>query len=40
LYELDEAVESKKSKNELDTTNVVGKIKPMVPRKKYIHFGQ
>lgn len=40
LYELDEAVESKKSKNKLDTTNVVGKIKPMVPRKKYIHFGQ
>lgn len=22
-----------------DTTNVVGKVKPMVPRKKYIHFG-
>lgn len=27
------------TKNGLDTTNVVGKVKPMVPRKKYIHFG-
>lgn len=39
VYELDEAAENKKNKNEFDTTNVVGKIKPMVPRKKYIRFG-
>ena len=39
IYELDEAAETKKNKHELDTTNVVGKVKPMVPRKKYIHFG-
>ena len=40
MYELDEAAEARKNKNEFDTTSVVGKIKPMVPRKKYIHFGQ
>lgn len=39
MYELDEAAEARKNKNEFDTTNVVGKIKPMVPRKKYIRFG-
>ena len=39
IYELDEAAEARKNKNELDTTSVVGKIKPMVPRKKYIRFG-
>ena len=39
LYELDEAAEAKKYKNEFDTTNVVGKVKPMVPRRKYIRFG-
>ena len=38
MYELDEAA-GKKNKNGLDTTNVVGKVKPMVPRKKYIHWG-
>ena len=40
MYELDEADEARKNKNVLDTTNVVGKVKPMVPRKKYIRFGQ
>ena len=30
---------SKRNGNVFDTTNVVGKVKPMVPRKKYIHFG-
>ena len=40
LYELDEAAETSRNKNELDTVNRVGKIKPMVPRKKYIRFGQ
>jgi len=40
LYELDEAAEARKNKTELDSTNVVGKVKPMVPRKKYIHIGQ
>ena len=40
LYELDEAAETNRNKNELDTVNRVGKIKPMVPRKKYIRFGQ
>ena len=40
IYELDEAAESRKNKNVFDTTEVVGKVKPMVPRKKYIHFGQ
>ena len=39
MYELDEAAAGKKNKNGLDTTNVVGKVKPMVPRKKYIHWG-
>ena len=39
MYELDEAAEARKNKNDVDTTNVVGKIKPMVPRKKYIHIG-
>lgn len=39
IYELDEAAEARKNKNEFDTTSVVGKIKPMVPRKKYIRFG-
>lgn len=40
MYELDEAAESKKNKDEIDTANKVGKIKPMVPRKKYIRLGQ
>ena len=40
IYELDEAAESRKNMNVFDTTEVVGKVKPMVPRKKYIHFGQ
>lgn len=40
MYELDETVETRKTKNELDTANIVGKTKPMVPRRKYIHFGQ
>ena len=40
IYELDEAAESRKNTNVFDTTEVVGKVKPMVPRKKYIHFGQ
>jgi len=39
MYELDEAAENRKIKNGLDTTNVVGKVKPMVPRKKYVHWG-
>ncbi len=39
MYELDEAAEARKNKNEVDTVNKVGKIKPMVPRKKYIRFG-
>ena len=39
MYELDEAAENKKNMNGLDTANMVGKIKPMVPRRKYIHFG-
>ena len=39
MYELDEAAEARKNKKELDTVNKVGKIKPMVPRKKYIRFG-
>jgi hypothetical protein len=37
--DFDKADETKNTKNRLDTTNVVGKVKPMVPRKKYIHFG-
>lgn len=40
MYELDDAAEARKNKNDLDTTNVVGKVKPMVPKKKYIRFGQ
>lgn len=39
MYELDEAAEARKNKNELDTTNKVGKVKPMVPRRKYIKWG-
>ena len=39
MYELDEAAGNRKTKNELDTTNVVGKIKPMVPRRKYSKWG-
>ena len=39
MYELDEAAEAKKNKDEFDTTNVVGKVKPMVPRRKYIRIG-
>jgi len=39
MYELDEAAEAQKNKYELDTTNKVGKIKPMVPRRKYIRLG-
>jgi hypothetical protein len=39
MYELDEAAEIRNNQNVLDTTNVVGKVKPMVPRKKYIHWG-
>ena len=39
MYELDEIAENKKHKHELDTTNVVGKVKPMVPRRKYVRFG-
>ena len=39
MYELDEAAENKKNKNEFDTANIVGKIKPMVPRRKYIKWG-
>lgn len=38
MYELDEAAENRK-KNELDTANKVGKVKPMVPRRKYIKWG-
>lgn len=30
----------KRVTNGLDTTNMVGKVKPMVPRRKYIRFGQ
>ena len=40
VFQLDEAAEAKKSNNAFDTTNVVGKVKPMVPRKKYIRIGQ
>ena len=40
MYELDEAADARKNKNELDTTNMVGKVKPMVPRRKYIRLGQ
>ena len=39
MYELDEAAEARKSKNMLDTINMVGKVKPMVPRRKYIRIG-
>jgi hypothetical protein len=40
IFQLDEAAETQKYKNELDTINRVGKDKPMVPRKKYIRLGQ
>ena len=40
VFQLDEAAETKKHRNALDTTNVAGKVKPMVPRKKYIRLGQ
>lgn len=36
----DHDAEASKNKKEPDTTNMVGKIKPMVPRKKYIRIGQ
>ena len=39
LSEFNEFGDARKNKNELDSTNMVGKVKPMVPRKKYIHFG-
>jgi len=39
MYELDEAAEARNNKGGLDTTNVVGKVKPMVPRRKYIRLG-
>ena len=39
IYELDEAAEARKNKDGLDTTNMVGKPKPMVPRRKYIRIG-
>ena len=39
MYELDEAAEAKKNKSVFDTTTMVGKPKPMVPRKKYIKWG-
>lgn len=39
MYELDKATGTRKTKYEFDTTSMVGKAKPMVPRKKYIHFG-
>jgi hypothetical protein len=39
MYELDEAAEARKNKDGLDTTNMVGKPKPMVPRRKYIRIG-
>ena len=38
-YNMYESAETRKPKNVFDTTNMVGKAKPMVPRKKYIHFG-
>ncbi len=38
-YNMNETSETRNAGNVLDTTNVVGKVKPMVPRKKYIHFG-
>ena len=39
MYELDEAAEARNNKDGLDTSNVVGKVKPMVPRRKYIRLG-
>ncbi len=39
MYELDEATAVRKNNSVFDTTNMVGKIKPMVPRKKYIKWG-
>lgn len=38
-YNMNETSETRNAGTVLDTTNVVGKVKPMVPRKKYIHFG-
>ena len=38
-YSWAENDKANENKHILDTTNVVGKVKPMVPRKKYIHFG-
>ena len=38
-YNLNDPAGARTNNNVLDTTNVVGKVKPMVPRKKYIHFG-
>ena len=40
MYELDEAADARKIKQELDTISKVGKVKPMVPRRKYIRLGQ
>ena len=40
MYELDEAADARKIKHELDTISKVGKVKPMVPRRKYIRLGQ
>lgn len=39
MYELDEAAEARKNRHVLDTTSKVGKVRPMVPRKKYIRLG-
>lgn len=38
-YNMYDPAGARTNNNVLDTTNVVGKVKPMVPRKKYIHFG-
>ena len=38
-YNMFESTETRKPKNVFDTTNMVGKEKPMVPRKKYIRLG-
>ena len=39
MYELDEAAERKAKTNDFDATDQVGKPKTLVPRKKYIRFG-
>lgn len=39
MYELDEAAERRAKTNDGDASNQVGKPKALVPRKKYIHFG-